>query len=97
MPVADRRRRTGLRRHGGRDRTAAVGRVDVAEDVRDRRAVDADAGGLLDRQDGIDGDPVAALDDLQRERGRRASEQERRWDQQRRRELAGQLAHTGSP
>ena len=92
-----RRRRTGLRRHGGRDRGAAVGRVDVAEDVRDRRAVDADAGGLLDRQDGIDGDPVAALDDLQRERGRRASEQERRWDQQRRRELAGQLAHTGSP
>jgi hypothetical protein len=30
-------------------------------------------------------------------RGRRANEQEYRWNQQRRRELAGQVAHTGSP
>ena len=40
---------------------------------------------------------VTATARWQRERGRRASEQERRWDQQRRRELAGQLGHTGSP
>jgi len=79
------------------DRRAAVGRVNVAEDVRDGRAVDADTGRLFDRQDRLDGDAVAGFDELKRVRGRRANEQEYRWNQQRRRELAGQVAHTGSP
>jgi hypothetical protein len=39
--------------------------MDVAEHVADRRAVDADAGGLLQRDDRLDRDAIAGLDDLQ--------------------------------
>ena len=50
------------RRRGG----AAVAGMDVAEHVRDRGTVDADARGLLDRQHGLDGHAVAGVQHLQR-------------------------------
>jgi hypothetical protein len=56
--------------------------MDVAEHVGDRRAVDADAGRLLDRQDGFDRHAVAGLDDLQRMggHGRQGGERPRQSD-----------------